>query len=83
VGNLCILGVFAAFVLPFVSLLLVHKSRKAHARMPIAILGLIMVLGFCAYSWYTLNPLMSKRIAYTAVLVAAFIAGMLLYKKEK
>ena len=83
VGGLCILGVFSAFVLPFVSLLLVHKSRKTHARMPIAILGLIMVIGFCIYSWYTLSPDMTTRLMYSAVLVAAFALGMILFKNDK
>ena len=60
-----------------------HKSRKTHARMPIAILGLIMVIGFCIYSWYTLSPDMTTRLMYSAVLVAAFALGMILFKNDK
>ncbi len=84
VGGLCIFGVFLSFFLPLVSLLIVHKRKASHGRIPLTILGLIAVLGFIGYSWYTLSTDMSTRFAYTAVLIAAFTVGMVLYnRKEK
>lgn len=83
VGGLCIFGVFLSFFLPFVSLFLVHRKHKKRARILITILGLIMVVLFSAYSWYTLSTDMNERLLYSAVLIGAFALGMLLYKKEK
>jgi basic amino acid/polyamine antiporter, APA family len=78
VGGLCILAVFLAFILPFISLFVVQKRNRYHVKLPITILGFIMVLGFCAYSFYTL-----ESPWYALVLVTVFVAGMLLYNKDK
>jgi basic amino acid/polyamine antiporter, APA family len=84
VGGLCIFAVFLSFLLPFVSLLIVHKRAASHFRIPLTILGIITVLGFSAYSWYMLGTDMTTRLAYSAVLLGAFILGMILYnRKEK
>ena len=88
-GGLCILGTFLAFLLPFVSLLVVQIRKKVSAlKITLSILGLIMAIGFCSYSWYNLsnNPdfhtAMIERLTYTAVLVAAFVVGMLLFNRK-
>ena len=82
-GGLCIFGVFLSFFLPFISLLMVQRKHKKYSRIPVTIIGLIMVILFSAYSWYTLSTNMNERLLYSAVLIAAFAVGMLLYKKEK
>ncbi len=84
VGGLTIFGVFLSFFLPFISLLVVHKRKNSHSKIPLTILGLLMVIGFSAYSWYSLGADMHTRFMYTAVLLVGFIAGMILYnRKEK
>ena len=83
VGGLTIFGVFLSFILPFVSLLVVQKRRNQRAKLPITIIGLLAVLGFCAYSWFTLSLIMSERIIRTVIIAGAFILGMLLFNKEK
>ena len=84
VGGLCVFGVFLSFLLPIISLLIVHKRKASHGRIPLTILGLIAVLGFIIYSWYKLGPDIHTRLIYTAVLVVTFILGMMWYnRKEK
>ncbi len=88
VGGLTILSVFLSFLLPFVSLLVVQLHRKNTKKVVLAIIGLIMAILFSIYSWYILsnNPdfhaAMIERLTYTAVLMAAFIVGMLLFNRK-
>ena len=83
VGGLCILGVFLSFFLPVISLGIVQKRNGNYGKIVLTILGLIMVIGFSAYSWYTLSPDMTTRLLYSAVLAVAFTLGMILYNNKQ
>lgn len=83
-GGLCILGVFLSFLFPFISLLLVQKRNKASTfKVAITIIGLLLAIGFCVYSWYTLSPHMSTRMMYSAVLASAIAFGMIIFNNKK
>ncbi len=83
-GGLCIFGVFLSFLLPFLSLLLVQVRKGASLfKKTVTIIGLVMAIGLCIYSWYTLSTEMSTRMLYSAVLAGAFAFGMFIFNNEK
>lgn len=83
-GGLCIFGVFLSFLLPFISLFLVQVRKGASKfKIAITIIGLLMAIGFCVYSWYTLSTDMNTRMIYSAVLAGAFAFGMFIFNNEK
>ena len=82
-GGLCLLGVFLSFLLPFISLLIVQKSKQMKGKMLISLLAIILVVILSGYSWYVLCPAMAERLIYTLVLATAFVLGMVLYKNEQ
>jgi basic amino acid/polyamine antiporter, APA family len=83
-GGLCVLGVFLSFILPFISLLLIQKKHGigAHKKI-ITALGLIIVVLFSIYSFYTLSPSMSERLLYTVVLIAAIVLAWLVKNNKR
>ena len=83
IGGLTNLGFFLSFILPCISLLIVQKRRNLYSKMPISILGLLLVLGFCIYSWLILSASMNERFLYTAILAVVFGIGMLLFNNDK
>lgn len=82
VGGLCLLGVFLAFLLPFISLFIVQQRSKMKYKMFITLLAIILVILLSGYSWYVLCPAMAERMIYTLVLVTTFVLGMALYNKN-
>jgi APA family basic amino acid/polyamine antiporter len=82
-GGLCIFGVFSSFVLPFISLLIVQKRRNHFSKLPITILGLIFLLGFCTYSFTKLGTTLTECFIYSLVLLAAFAIGMILFNRKQ
>lgn len=83
-GGLCILGVFLSFLLPFISLLVVQTRNKVSSyKLVITIIGMLLAIGFCAYSWYTLSSHMGTRMMYSAVLAGAIAFGMIIFNNKK
>ena len=82
-GGLTILCVLLAFFLSFISLVIVQRRMGSHAKLPITIVGIILVLILAGYNWYTMCPAMAERMVYTLVLLSGFGIGMALFKKEK
>lgn len=82
VGGLCLLGVFLAFLLPFISLFVVQQRSKMKYKMFITLLAIILVIILSGYSWYVLCPAMAERMIYTLVLVTTFVLGMAIYNKN-
>lgn len=81
-GGLTILGVLLAFFLSFLSLLIVQRRVNARSKLPVTIIGIILVLILSGYMWYTLCPAMAERMMYTLILLSGFALGMALFKKE-
>lgn len=82
VGNLCILGVFLAFVLPFVSLIIVQRRNKKHAHIALTVIGLAVVFGLIGYIFQILAPTMSERLMWLLPLIACIVLGALIAKKD-
>jgi len=81
VGGLCIFAVFSSFLLPIISLIVVARQRGLPKVLAIGIVGLIALLGFIFYSWYTLAPTLGLRMAYSGIMFASLAAGLILKRK--
>ena len=79
-GNLCILAVFASFVLPIISLVLVAKKRNLNTVLLIGSAGLVALIGFLSYSWLMLGTTMAERFAYSAIILISLAFGFVLKK---
>lgn len=82
VGNLCILGVFLAFVLPFTSLMIVQWRDKKHRHVALTVVGLTMVLGLIVYVVHGIAPTMSERLFWSLPLIASMILGVLIARRK-
>ena len=83
VGGLCNIGVFLAFVLPFVSLLLIKRSMLAKSGSLILTgLALTIALLLALYSWYLLGSTMSERTMFIMPLLGVLVVGYLLRRTK-
>ncbi len=82
VSNLCIFGVFASFILPFASLMLIQWRNKKHRHITITVLGLIAVVCLALYSVYSLAPTMSERLMLSLPLIALLGLGAIIAKRD-
>jgi len=80
VGGLCNLGIFSAFLLPFVSLLLLQHKKGLYHRMILTVIGIVATIGFSGYSWYLLGGSVSERMLNSLPLLIAMVIGAVLYK---
>jgi len=82
IASLCVFSVFLAFILPFLSLLILQKKKQAFKHMALTIIALIFVIALAAYSWYTLGTNIVDRCIYSLPLIAVMLAGYFLYTGE-
>lgn len=80
VGNLCILGVFLAFVLPFTSLIVVQWRNRKHRHVALTVIGLAMVVALIFYIINGIAPTMQDRLIWSTPLFAAMVLGALIKK---
>lgn len=83
VGNICNLGVFLSFILPFVSLIILQRQRGKTSQVPLTVIALLMVLGLVVYSIFSLGTTMSERILFALPFFAFLAVGGLLYKGKQ
>ncbi len=82
VGNICNMGVFLSFILPFISLIILQRRDGKVAQIPLTVLALLLVLGLIAYSLFNLGTTMSERFIFALPFLAFLAVGVLLYKGE-
>jgi len=82
VGALCILGVFLAFILPFISLIIVQRRSRKHRHIALTVIGLGVVFVLIAYIVYTLAPTISERALWLLPLAACIALGAVVTKKD-
>lgn len=82
VGNLCNAGVFMAFVMPFISLIIVQQRAGKAAQIPLTLVALILVFGLIAYSFFNLGDTFTARLFAALPLLAFLGVGALLYRGE-
>ncbi|HEX2978339.1 MAG TPA: APC family permease [Candidatus Babeliales bacterium] len=82
--SLCNLGIFTAFLLPFISLLKIQLSseKKSMASILVTIAAIIAVLGLAIYSFYNFGSTMHERLVGMIPLFAALFAGGLLLQRK-
>lgn len=83
VGALCILGVFFAFILPFVSLIVVQRRSRKHRHVALTVIGLAVVLALIVYVLYGLAPTMKDRLIWSLPLIAFMGLGALIANNSK
>ena len=82
IGNICNMGVFLSFILPFISLIILQRKRGRAAQIPLTIIGLLMVVGLVCYSIFNLGTTMTERFMFSLPFFAFLAVGALLYKGE-
>lgn len=82
IGNICVLAVFLAFILPLVSLIIQQKRHGKAAQIPLSVVALLMVIGLAGYSIVILGSNTSERFLYALPLIAFLALGGLLYKRK-
>ncbi|MGE0009411.1 MAG: APC family permease [Candidatus Babeliales bacterium] len=82
VSNLCIIGVFTSFTLPFASLIVIQRRNKQHKHIALTVLGLIAVAGLALYSMYSLAPTMHQRLVLSLPLLLLFALGAVIAKRN-
>ncbi len=81
--SLCNLGIFSAFILPFVSLFVIQNRRSVSIMQRIiTVIALIIVTGLAIYSFYNFGDTMQQRLMGAVPLFAALFFGGLLLQKE-
>jgi len=83
VGNLCNIGVFLSFILPFVSLIMLQRQQGKTAQILLTVIALLMVIGLSIYILMSLGNSMQERFYNILPFLALFGAGYLLCKGEK
>lgn len=81
VGNLCNFGTFIAFILPFISLIIVQHRNRNHPHIALTVIGLTAATGLAFYSLYILAPTMIERLVFAMPLIALLALGRLIAKK--
>ncbi len=81
IGNIAILGVFLAFILPLVSLIILQAQQGRSAQIPLSVVALLLVIGLVGYSVVVLGSNTAERLLYAAPLVVFLLGGGLLYKR--
>lgn len=79
VGGLCNVGIVAAFLLPFISLLILQRRRGLVRKQPLTLLAIAATLGLIFYSWYQLDVTVAGRMANSLPIIAILIVGYLLF----
>lgn len=82
VGALCILGVFSAFVLPFVSLIIVQRRSRKHRHVALTVIGLGVVACLIVYIFIALAPTMSERAFWLLPLAACVALGAIISRPD-
>lgn len=82
VGSLCVFGVFLAFVLPFISLIIVQRRDKKHRHIALTVIALSVVVCLIAYVVYLLAPTVQERLMWSLPLGAAIALGALIAKRD-
>ncbi len=82
IGNICNLGVFLAFVLPLVSLIILQVKQGRSAQVPVSGTALLMIIGLVGYSIVILGSNTVERLLYASPLMVFLFLGGLLYKRK-
>lgn len=84
IGNVCNLGIVAAFLLPFVSLFVLQLRRNIRGiSMFVTVLAILITLGFVGYSWFLLGTTTAERCVRALPLFILVVSGIVLYFVEQ
>ncbi len=80
IGNIAILGVFLAFILPLISLIIIQRKQGKSAQIPISVGALLMIIGLVGYSIVILGSTITERLLHAAPLIVFLALGGILHK---
>ncbi len=83
INGLCNVGVFLAYLLPFISLLILQRSIGSYRKMPLTILAIAIIVGLIIYNWLFMADSLIERLLYTALLCCIIGSGFLIRNRER
>lgn len=81
--SICNLGVFGAFALTCLSLLVLQAKRQLYTKSVISLLGLGASLAIAAYEWTNLGNSLTVQITTASPMIIALALGLLISKRSK
>ncbi len=82
IGTIAILGVFLAFILPLVSLIILQAKNNRHVELIISAIALLTVVCLVGYSLLLLGSTNTERFLYSIPLLLFLIGGALMYTRK-
>lgn len=83
VTGLCNVGVFLAYLLPFISLFILQRQRNhSYSRLALTIVSILIIIGFIVYNWMLMADTMQARLLYSAVLCLIIGLGSVIKNRQ-
>lgn len=82
VGNMAIFGVFASFILPFISLIKVQQRTGKTGKIPLTVLALIISICLALYAVSNLGDTLGVRLLWMMPVIGLLAVGALISRKE-